>query len=445
VGIPQNHLLPLSSLNSIHNPLVVAVPRSGFSLLIGIVMKLLERQKDGAVTLQERRNDLCRIGDFLGQDITRAYYKALTRHVAPSDIIYNGEFHCLPGGVKWIEASRPEVVRVRKYVGIRGQGDFLHILNFPRIALETYEVLHSHHQPSFWLEQSHFSACPKLTSIRNPAGILNSSCFSFNAMASEYIQKFLPGSDETFLRQQNALYKLTDVRFFRGLIRFLKKYLEDYLPHRGRYFEMRWEDLIQKPIQTIMRVGEFLGIPVTEKLAGDIWGPMDHVNTLKFHQHNFRKGKGIVGDWKNSLVREHLDIMQEEGLAAAFEALGYPFSLTINPDDYSNMQKIVASHLQRREVFSNTGDPDLFGFAFNKSNIDVKEFPFLSYPPGRYSEVERSTVANEALVLNVRDEVDRAVESCESILHEFECVFRAQDYDRKKAAALIARAEAKVK
>ena len=37
---------------------------------------------------------------------------------------------------------------------------------------------------------------------------------------------------------------------------------------------------------------------------------MDHVNLLRFHKHNYRKGKGIVGDWKNSLVNEHLDIFR---------------------------------------------------------------------------------------------------------------------------------------
>ena len=67
--------------------------------------------------------------------------------------------------------------------------------------------------------------------------------------------------------------------------------------------------------------------------------PLDHVNLLRYHKHNYRRGKGIVGDWKNSLVNEHLDVFREYGFESYCQALGYPRLPTLRPRDYSPYQR----------------------------------------------------------------------------------------------------------
>jgi hypothetical protein len=417
----------------VSRPLVVAAPRSGFSLLIHVASSILAR-RTGARPLDYRACFLRELVDFFSDQATTRYRQVFERFGITSDLIFNGEFALLVGGPKWLSGDRPERACFRKYFGVRGMGDFLLATSHPREVLEYYSVIHSHTAPPLWLQQPYYDDCIKLTSIRNPIGIINSASFSLNAMASEYVQKFLPNVSEDFLRQRLALYKLTDLEFVRGLIKFLKGYLDQYLAVRDQYHVMRWEDLITEPIATIRRVGTYLGHDVTVQEATDIWKPMDHVNLMRHHKHNYRRGKGIVGDWKNSLVNEHLEIFREFGFESYLAQLGYPPIPELDPREYSPYQKLVAAHLRRGEIFRSTGDQDLFNFAFNKSNIDASSFNFKSFPKREWTHVERSCLSNDALVEAVSDAAEQLCTDTNAILQE---VLSASLNDRTQASRMV--------
>lgn len=398
-------------------PIVVAAPRSGFSLLIQITNTLLARHgRPGPVNL--RGQVLRRLADVSSAHATQLYRRVFEQFGITSDLVFNGEFHKLVGGPKWVSEKQPERACIRKYFGVRGQGDFLLVTSHPREALEYDPVIHSHTAPRLWLEQPYYDDCLKLTSIRNPIGIINSASFSLNAMASEYVQKFMPRVSETFLRQRLALYKLTDLDFVRGLVKFLKGYLDQYLPVRDKYHAMRWEDLLTEPVRTIQTIGTWLGLEIDANDAAAIWQPMDHVNLLQFHKHNYRQGKGIVGDWKNSLVNEHMDIFREFGFDRYLADLGYPPIPEFDPRDYSPYQRLVANYLRRGEIYRCTGDENLFNFAFNKSNIDASSFNFKSFPQRKWTRVERSCLANDDIVLAVSDVAEQMCSDVNSLFDE---------------------------
>jgi Sulfotransferase domain len=396
---------------------VVGAPRTGFSLLINICTSTLSWF--GA---QRRRPPGDRVLEGLvkvaSEHVRAAYQRAFRELGLERDVVFNGEFHLLVGGPKWLDPEDPTTICVRKYVGIRGQGDFLLIVRHPRRALEYYPVLHTHENPKLWLETPYYDPFLKLASMRNPIGVINSASFSINAMASEYIQRFMPDADEDAIRQRLALYKLTDLDFFRGLIAYLRRELDKFLEVRERYFVMKWEDLIRAPLRTIKQVGQALGYRLSDAAAHGIWAPMDHKNLMQHHKHNYRRGKGIVGDWKNSLVNEHMELFRQEGFDDYLAALGYPPVPELNPRDYSPYQRLVARHLQRGEQFSNTGDPDLFGMAFNKSNIDASCFNFKSFPRRRWTHVERSTVEDDRVVERISDRVEQACAEVNELLAE---------------------------
>jgi hypothetical protein len=161
---------------------------------------------------------------------------------------------------------------------------------------------------------------------------------------------------------------------------------------------------------------------------------MDHVNLLRFHKHNYRNGKGIVGDWKNSLVNEHLDIFREYGFDSYLDRLGYPPIPTLSPRTYTAYQRLVEAHLRRGEVYRDVGDPDLFGFAFNKTNIDASRFGFKSFPARNWTKVERSTLADDGIVQAVSD---TAEECCEKINSVLENVGRAPKSSLSEAQACL--------
>ena len=135
----------------------------------------------------------------------------------------------LIGGPKWLDKTNPQLASFRKYFGIRGMGDFLLSLPIPAKSWSTTTSSDPHTAPTLWLQQDYYKPFLKFTSVRNPIGIINSASFSLNAMASEYIQNVLPHESEDHIRQRHGLYKLTDLEFFLGLVRFLKTYLDEYL------------------------------------------------------------------------------------------------------------------------------------------------------------------------------------------------------------------------
>ena len=393
------------------NPLVVAAPRSGFSLLIAIMNELLRRAPGKAPPAFSRRL-LARLVDLTSFYMTERYKETFARFGIVGDLIFNGEFHLIIGGPKWLDKANPGRASFRKYFGVRGMGDFLLTTSHPREVLEHDAVLHSHSSPALWLEQPYYARSLKFTSIRNPIGIINSASFSLNAMASEYIQRFMPNDDEDFIRERMGLYKLTDLDVVRGLAQFLKTYLDEYLSVRDGYFVMRWEDLIERPVQTIRKIASALDVPCSNAQAEAIWKPMDHINLLQFHKHNYRKGKGIVGDWKNSLINEHMEIFRAYDFDRYLTELGYPPVPTLDRREYSPYQKLVERYVRRGEVYHNTGDPDLFGFSFNKSNIDASKFGFKSFPKRNWTHIERTTLSRDDVVQAISDVAE---DGCEKV------------------------------
>jgi hypothetical protein len=404
-------------MSILKKPLVIGAPRSGFSLLISVIHNLLT-QSNLKPRVSYRQAVINRVVELASFYITHKYRATFARFGITHDLVFNGEFHLLIGGPKWLDPANPARACFRKYFGIKGMGDFLLVTSHPREVLDHDLVLHSHTAPGLWAQQEAYTGYDKFTSIRNPVGIINSAAFSLNAMASEYIQKFMPTESEDAIRQRHGLYKLTDLEFLRGLVRFLKNYLEDYLPWRDHYVIMKWEDLITEPAKTICAVADALEINCSEHEAQLIWKPLDHVNLLRFHKHNFRRGHGIVGNWKNSLVNEHMEIFRELGFDEYLERLGYPRLPILDPRRYSPFQKLIARYLQRGEIYRDTGDPDLFGFAFNKTNIDASKFDFKSYPPRKWTCVERSTVAQDSLVEAVSDTAEECCEKINNLLLE---------------------------
>ncbi len=383
-------------------PLVVGAPRTGFTLLISVLVKLYP--------LMQNKEDLQRrvmraFIDTAGWDVSSAIVDAFAAQGINSDLLYNRSFRELVGGPKWLHADDPERACLRKYLGVRGVGDFTLITSHPRAVLDYHDIVHSHSHPQLWSRHPGYAGYQKFASIRNPVGTLNSSCFSLNALTSEYIQRFVPPEqDNDYLRQHLALYKLTDLDFFTGLITSLKDYWLDYLECRSEYKEMRWEDLINRPRETILEVAAQAGAAIDAVQADAIWHNIGHTNLTGTHKHNFRPGGGRVGGWRETLTNDHLSLMREAGLSTICEQLGYKAIADLDTDAYTPIQRQVSKYIARGEVFRDYPDSDLFEFAFNKSNLDFTRFPrFHSYEWRDATRIERSSMDDETLVKKIWD------------------------------------------
>ena len=96
-------------------------------------------------------------------------------------------------------------------------GDFLAVYSLPKLVMDFDNVIHSHYEPGIWLEDPYYRDYIKFSSIRNPLDTINSAVFSINALAGEYINRYI-NEDTNAIRDRLALPKLTDLNFIEGLI-----------------------------------------------------------------------------------------------------------------------------------------------------------------------------------------------------------------------------------
>lgn len=402
---------------SLKQPLVLGYPRSGFTLLISVLGEI--RRVAGLSELPPGGNFMQTFCDTVGEQVAlRIQAVFQQRGLAPA-LIYNDNFKYLPGGPKWVRAEAPQSACFRKYIGVRGGGDFTLITAHPVEVLSAYEIAHFHVGPALWPAHPAFSNHQRFASMRHPAGTLTSACFSINALASEYIQRFVPAEqDNDELRQRLALYKLSDLNFFEALAGPFQAHMKVFDDYASAYQIMRWEDLIQAPVPTILSLAQAHGVSLDAQQAAAIWQRLDHVNLTGAHQHNLRVGHGKVGGWRQWLTNTHLDILRDHGLEAVAQRYGYGKFEALDETAYTPFQRQLTGLLKRGEVFRDYGDEDLFGFAFNKSNLDLDRFAFKRYPWKTHTQIERSTCADDDLVAQVSA---CAEETCEVLNSALAC------------------------
>lgn len=384
--------------------IVIGPARSGFTMLLSVLANLgpLRARRP---TLRKTLLDVfvTQLGDHISEQIVAVF----EREGLGNELLYNGNFRALLGGPRWVLDGRRACYR--KYVGARGRGDLMLIVAHPLALFDCDDIIHSHVDPAWWASQTEFPDSVLHASIRNPAGIINSSCFSLNALASEYIQLFLPPEeDNDLIRQELALYKLSDLKFFEGVVRFYVRAFADFLPVRHKYAVMRWEDLILNPVVTIRTVADAAGTPIDADFAARIWEKLDHVNLTGHHRHNYRAGKGIVGDWRNWLTNHHLDILRRSGLEEAGVLLGYEPLQPLDESAYTPFQSQLDRLIAKGEIHKANVDADLFGYAFNKSNIDASQFGFRQRDWREHTWIERSSFVDLRLEQMVSDAAEES-------------------------------------
>jgi hypothetical protein len=335
--------------------------------------------------------------------IESAVDEYFSEHIKPGKLIISPEFQLMVGGPKWLQEGATEIVCVRKYIGIRGQGDFLAVFSFPKVAMDYYRVIHSHSHPDRWLEDPYYGSHIPFASIRHPLDILNSATFSINALTGDYIDNHIRMESE-IVREKLGLYKLTDLNFLEGLLNPLHDYLRSFLQVQNSYSVMRWENLIEAPVQTIRWIGENAGLPVTDSQAAAMWEAMKFKNQTTHHRHNFRKG--VIGDWKSHLLNEHLDIIKSHGIDELMQMLGYGRIEYLDRKQYTPFQKRVESFVRANRICYEFDDPDLFMFAFNKSNFRSDKYDFVSYTGNGLVQIERSSIKDEPLLRGFMEVLD---------------------------------------
>ena len=411
--------------------MVIGPPRGAFTLLLSI-LSIISRDKGRNINFSSQ------IAQFYieaaGEILDLMIRKVINERVDHSNLFYNKEFSKLVGGPKWLDKKDQKTLCIRKYLGIKGMGDFTFILYLPSWIMNYDEILHSHTHPSRWTEIKNYNSYQKFGSIRNPIDIIHSSVFSINALASEYIQREMK-LDEHIIRRELALNKLTNLNFIRGLGEFLKNYLDDYISSIDKFqYTLKWEELIYNPVKEIMKIGEIVGINMNENYALSIWNEIDHRNLTKYHKHSFRKG--LLDDWKNNLVNEHLEIMKELNFNYYLEYFNYEKINYFDEKNYNKDQILIKNYLDNNKKYIQNLNSDLIAFAFNKTNyVATKKDNFKSYKREGNVSIERSSINDESLILRFIKEIGETTTKLNNFLENLESLtlnnfYNLEEYEK---------------
>ncbi len=396
--------------------LVIGPPRGGFTLLISVVNLLYHHHGFQKDEIQQIVNKFIPfVGKFFDKSISN-YFKDYD--VNCDDIFFSKKFQDIMGGPKWIDPEDINTACIRKYFGIEDLNDFTFIIYLPKFVLDYHEVVHSHYYPISWANDPYYKDHHKLASIRNPIDIIHSAVHSINALTSEYIQRRLPNGDVDNIREEMALYKLTDIDFLEGLISPLLRYLKDFVQVKDQFlYTMRWEDLLSQPKKTILEIANSCNMDITRELANEIWNRLDRRNLIQDYPHHFRKG--VIGDWRNKITNSHLEIFKKFGFDEFLIELGYGKIEYFDENRYTDTQRMIADCIKKGKPYEHNLDETLFTFAFQKSNFTSSRFPFkTNFQRVGGIKIERSTFKDEELLKGFTNKIGETVVSITDFLHD---------------------------
>jgi len=395
------------------SPVVVGIPRTGFSLLIAILHNLFHLSPNKINTRNISYRIFCQT---FGVQISSSILKVFEDYGLSDSVYYNNNFRNMLGGPIWNNDKPGTKAYFRKYIGAGSLGDFTLITSHPLEVLDAYEIIHSHGPFHDWIDSGTFKNYSRFATVRNPLATINSACHSINALASEYIQRNKSSDDIEKIRVDLAYYKLTDLNFFNSLLDPLIRSYEDLMECYDYYYVVSWEDMVTAPIETIGMIANDFLLPINKYQCSKIWKSIGFRNLTGSHKHNYRVGKAYVGDELESITNEHIEIMKSRGVDEICDFFGYPKLKFIDENKYTDFQRKCSSALKKGEIIDPTNDRVLFNYAFNKSNIDFENFDFRMHDWKTHSRIERSTIESSALELSVSNIVEDKLEVINELL-----------------------------
>ncbi len=395
--------------------LILGAPRTGFALLLNILGELWRVPFENESSTQRTVNILLHP---LGECLYTAILQFFQRHYPAEDVIFNQTFRSLLGGPRWLDPQNTDNACVRKYIGVKDVGDMTLNIYLPKHTLFYHDRVHSHYYPKTWVNDTEFSRLIKFASMRNPFGTLYSVAHSINAITGEYINRHL-GGREADLRVKFAKFRLSDIELVDGLVKHLISYLKEFSAVKNHFHTVKWEDIIQKPAETIHGIAVARGVDMDKTAAQAIWDKIGYKNLTGDHGYNFKKDrtKGSVDDWKNYLTNQHLELFRDHGVEEFLEAFGYDKLRLIDKGKYTPFQQEVSSALDSgRQITDGLEDKNLQIFNWNKSNVTVTSHEFKRFEKLSYSVIERASYKDLEILEQFAAYIDQVMAGINDII-----------------------------
>ncbi len=399
------------STSTFYKPIVVGFPRTGFTLLISIIIECLNSRK-----IEFDNKNLNHLFNEINFNLSEKILFFLKKNFSDKEILFNQNFQSLMGGPNWIEEiDGEERVCIRKYIGIKGKGDLTLIISLPKISLDFHKIPHSHGPFKFWTNYE-----LKFASIRNSLGTINSACHSINAITSQYIQNYysnLNDEDTELIRKDIAASKLSDENFFMAMVDPMKKSFEELIKYQNKFNIFKWEKIILEPYKSIEKILSILKIKLSTKEINDIWEILKFRNLTQAHKHNYRVGKAYVGDELESITNEHIEILKSHDFDKIHDNLGYKTLEYLDENNYNEFQKNISRAFKQKKIIFNHKDEELYWFSFQKSNIDFTKFNFKTFEWKKFTKLERTNIKDLQLINTIWEIAEETIENANDYIN----------------------------
>jgi hypothetical protein len=376
---------------------VVGHPRTGFSLLISVITEVMALHHYDLNPKSYLPSTFQKFESRINSRLREIFRK----YECKDQSLWNPNFAVALGGPNWIDSEGN--LCVRKYLGIKGAGDVTIIIKLPFESTYNQTVPHSHGPLQPWIERDTILFC----SARSPAATITSAVLSINALTSEYLQRYyssLSLAEENKIREDLALAKMTNKKFFNAMIGPMKRAFVELESLKHHAHIMRWEDLILYPERTIIQIAQAMNCPITQRESEQIWQKLSYRNLTQSHKHNYRAAGAKVHNHHAYLGEWHIHRLIEEGFDDISSALSLEQPSEIKLTKKNTFQLKLEKYINRDEEYVYAEDRELFWFSFQKSNIDFKQFPnFKTFDWRDFSQVERTNINNDQLISDLSD------------------------------------------
>jgi hypothetical protein len=117
-----------------------------------------------------------------------------------------------------------------------------------------------------------------------------------------------------------------------------------------------------------------------------------------------------------------LDILRRSGLEKVALTLGYEPFYPLDAGAYTPFQSKLDRLISKGTIHRAAVDSDLFGYAFNKSNIDASQFNFRQYEWRDNTRIERSSFYDVRLEQLIFDAAEESAARINGVFHEVLCM-----------------------
>ena len=177
--------------------------------------------------------------------------------------------------------------------------------------------------------------CP----IRNPLDVIVSNAFEVENLLLWMYPDDINTTTFSDVRKAYGATFLKNLDWFENIASLIKKYNEAHIRYKDKTHWVKYEDIIDNPIDNIINIGSIAGINLDKKIATSIWEKVGFKPLTNWKSHYFEPGHG---KWKKYLSHNHLKILIDDNWQASLDKLGYEIDLVscLAEDDIANFHDI---------------------------------------------------------------------------------------------------------